>query len=92
MFHCFLQVVHSPGTYGDDAAAEFTKLAAENGICVAQAVRLAENGGKLTGGQAEQAARTLLNKPQATVIVTFISTVDINTFLKAVERVPEVGV
>ena len=36
----YVQVVNSPGTYGEEAAAELVKHARQSGVCVAQTVTL----------------------------------------------------
>ena len=36
----YVQVVNSPGTYGEEAAAELVKHARQRGVCVAQTITL----------------------------------------------------
>ncbi len=83
----YVQVVNSPGAYGDEATSQFVQLAIKKGICVAQNITLYSNG-DLTIENANLAVSSLLRKPEAKIVVTFINTDDIKILLKAVDTAP----
>ena len=84
----YVQVINSAGTYGEEAASEFLRLAKENSICVAQNLTFGGNG-TLTAVAANDAVSKLLSKPSATVVITILKTDDVHPFLAAVNRVSQ---
>ncbi len=48
----YIQVVNSPGTYGEEAAMELVNQARQSGVCVAQTITLPE--GDLTSESADR--------------------------------------
>ena len=75
-------MVSSPGTYGEEVAAEFMAQAKKSGICVAQNLTLPF--GDLTKQSARQTVVDMFTKPEARAVMMFVNKGDVKTFLEAV--------
>lgn len=63
----YVQTVNSPDVYGRSAVATFKKIAEDNGICVHRSYEISSN------GSAPEIVFNLLERPQAKVIILFVS-------------------
>lgn len=80
----YVQVIHSPGSYGEGAAEIFVTTAKTKGICVAQTIAFDE-GTLITREMANRVVGKMIQKPKASVVVVYLATEYIHRFLEAVE-------
>lgn len=78
-----VQLINSPGAYGEDGANEFMKVAEMEKVCVSQNITFKDNG-TVTVQSATEVVNLLLNRPNSTVVVTFLETDYINQFLRSI--------
>ncbi|XP_064620109.1 uncharacterized protein LOC135483289 [Lineus longissimus] len=79
-----IQVINSPDPYGISASTELIRIAKKNDICIAQNITFQDRG-VITPQSAQDLVNLLLNRPNATVVVTILPNDYISLFLKAVK-------
>jgi hypothetical protein len=79
-----IQVINSPDEYGISASRELIRIAKENDICIAQNITFQDRG-VVTTQSAQDLVNLLLNRPNATIVVTILPNDYINLFLQAVK-------
>ena len=77
----YVQVIYS-GSYGTDAVNTFTLYASRMGICISQTIEVTSSD-VIQHSDATAAVLQLLQAPNATVVVAFLITEHITTFLQA---------
>ena len=84
----YVQLIHSPDSYGEGAAGVFAMTAGAKGVCVAQTLSFDE-GEIITNEMANRVVSKVVKKPLASVVVVYLATEYIHPFLEAVDSNPE---